>query len=93
MPANNFYIAMYDEGLGVLSFPYFVDEVDPPPQPKKIRIGVATFSSAMDHAMDLRRCGVVLVGQPTGGKPNSSLNLRRLNSQTVVTNRQACSAG
>ena len=31
MPANNFYIALYDEHNKTLSFPYFVDEVDEPP--------------------------------------------------------------
>jgi PAS domain S-box-containing protein len=29
MPANNFYVALYDEATETLSFPYFVDEADP----------------------------------------------------------------
>jgi two-component system, cell cycle sensor histidine kinase and response regulator CckA len=29
MPANSFYVALYDEPTGILSFPYFVDEADP----------------------------------------------------------------
>jgi len=29
MPANNFYVALYDEATKLLSFPYFVDEADP----------------------------------------------------------------
>jgi PAS domain S-box-containing protein len=28
MPANSFYVALYDEPSGILSFPYFVDEAD-----------------------------------------------------------------
>ena len=35
MFAKNFYIALYDPSTQMLSFPYFVDEVDPQPQPKK----------------------------------------------------------
>lgn len=31
MPAKNFYIALYDENSDLISFPYFVDEVDEPP--------------------------------------------------------------
>ena len=29
MPANNFYVALYDEATETLSFPYFIDEADP----------------------------------------------------------------
>ncbi len=35
MPAENFYIALHDAGAGILSFPYYVDEVDPPPEPRR----------------------------------------------------------
>ena len=31
MPARNLYIALHDPATDTLSFPYFVDEVDPPP--------------------------------------------------------------
>jgi hypothetical protein len=41
--------------------------------------GSATFSSAMWTANDLQRVGAVLVGSPTGGKPNSYGN-----TQTMV---------
>jgi PAS domain S-box-containing protein len=33
MYAGNFYVALHDEATGLLSFPYFVDEVDSPPDP------------------------------------------------------------
>ena len=33
MYARNFYIAIYDPQSQLLSFPYFVDEIDPPPIP------------------------------------------------------------
>jgi signal transduction histidine kinase/CheY-like chemotaxis protein len=29
MPASSFYVALYDEPTGIISFPYFVDEADP----------------------------------------------------------------
>ncbi len=32
MPADNFYIAIYDKDTNLLSFPYFVDEYDSPPE-------------------------------------------------------------
>jgi PAS domain S-box-containing protein len=34
MPADNFYISLYDPDTDLISFPYFVDETDPHPQPK-----------------------------------------------------------
>ena len=33
MPASNFYIALYDQDRDILSFPYFVDEIDKPIPP------------------------------------------------------------
>jgi two-component system cell cycle sensor histidine kinase/response regulator CckA len=39
MYANNFYIALYDGQNQLLSFPYYVDEVHPPPQPRKLSLG------------------------------------------------------
>ena len=33
MYARNFYIAIADAGAGLIRFPYFVDEFDPPPEP------------------------------------------------------------
>jgi hypothetical protein len=38
--------------------------------------GGLTFSSGMWTANDLRRLGAILVGGPTGGKPNSYGNVR-----------------
>jgi two-component system cell cycle sensor histidine kinase/response regulator CckA len=35
MPAQNFYISLYDQEKDLLSFPYFVDEVDPVPSALK----------------------------------------------------------
>ncbi|MEK6409243.1 MAG: methyl-accepting chemotaxis protein [Acidobacteriota bacterium] len=40
MYAGNFFIALYDEATQMVSFPYYVDEVDAPPQPRKLRRGM-----------------------------------------------------
>ena len=43
MYAGNFYIALYDSSAQLLSFPYFVDEFDPPPEPKKLGKGLTEY--------------------------------------------------
>jgi PAS domain S-box-containing protein len=43
MPAENFYIALYDEAADVLTFPYFVDAVDPRPEPKRLGKGLTEY--------------------------------------------------
>lgn len=36
LPAKNLFIALYDRVEDVLSFPYYVDECDPPPEPRSL---------------------------------------------------------
>ena len=43
MCARNFYIALYDPQAQLLSFPYFVDEVDDPPTPKRLGRGLTEY--------------------------------------------------
>jgi PAS domain S-box-containing protein len=43
MPAGNFYIAAYDPATELFSFPYFVDEMDPPPGPRKLTTGLTSY--------------------------------------------------
>ena len=43
MPAGNFYIALYDRKKELISFPYFVDEIDPPPAPVKPGKGLTEY--------------------------------------------------
>lgn len=73
MPANNFYLALYDEESELLSFPYFVDEYDPPQPPKKLGKGLTEYvlRSGQDILVDakkdeeLRASGEVeLIGEP-----------------------------
>lgn len=55
MPANNFYIALYDKEQELLSFPYFVDSVDSPPEPRRLRKGFTEY---------VLRSGNSLLGNP-----------------------------
>jgi PAS domain S-box-containing protein/putative nucleotidyltransferase with HDIG domain len=74
MPAGNFYIALYDVEKDLISFPYFVDEEDPPPAPKTPGKGLTEHvlrtgkPLLCDDAADreLRRTGEVeLLGAPS----------------------------
>ncbi len=43
MPAANLYVALYDAGTDLLSFPYFVDDVDERPEPLKPGRGLTGY--------------------------------------------------
>jgi len=43
MPAKNLYIALYDADAGLLSFPYWIDEHDPPPARHKLERGLTEY--------------------------------------------------
>jgi PAS domain S-box-containing protein len=43
MYARNFYVALHDPDAGLLSFPYCVDELDPPPMPRPLRKGLTEY--------------------------------------------------
>ncbi len=43
MSANNFYIALYDPAQEQISFPYYVDEYDPPPDPQPLGRGLTEY--------------------------------------------------
>ena len=74
MEASNFYIALYEASTNTLSFPYFVDEVDPPPRPKKLGKGLTEHVLRTGHPLlaspeifeDLLRRGEVeSIGAPS----------------------------
>lgn len=74
MPVINFYIAIYDEKTDMVSFPYMVDEFDPPYPPKKAGNGLTEYilrkgeATLIDEKLDLelREAGEVeLIGTPT----------------------------
>ncbi len=43
MPAENFYIALYDAASDMIEFPYFIDEKEPSPAPYKAGRGLTEF--------------------------------------------------
>ncbi len=43
MPARNLYIALYDPDTDVLTFPYWADERDPRPEPRRARRGITEY--------------------------------------------------
>jgi len=61
MPARNFYIALADPATRTLSFPYFVDERDPRPQPRPMGDGIT------EH--------VIATGQPLLATKNTIQNM------------------
>jgi PAS domain S-box-containing protein len=74
MNAENFYIALYDRECNLLSFPYYVDEVDLPPQPSEpgkglteyiMRTGRSLLVDATFHDALSQRGEVELVGAPS----------------------------
>ena len=74
MPADNFYIALYDKEENIISFPYFVDEYDLAPDPREPGNGLTEYviRSGQDmiitgeQDLKLRENGEVdLVGKPS----------------------------
>jgi PAS domain S-box-containing protein len=74
MPAGNFYIALHDPASDLISFPYFVDEVDPVPEPKRpgrgltevvLRTGEPLLASPEVFEALVRRDEVDLIGAPS----------------------------
>ncbi len=43
MPAKNFYVALYDKDRNMISFPYFVDEIDKPDPQRKMGKGLTEY--------------------------------------------------
>ncbi|MDA3861188.1 MAG: PAS domain S-box protein [Melioribacteraceae bacterium] len=51
MPADNFYIALYDEETELLSFPYHVDEVDETPEPHQLGNGLSEYALSQKKSL------------------------------------------
>lgn len=74
MDARNFYIALHDEEKDTISFPYYVDETDFIPEPKKSGKGMTEYVlrtgksclSDLNHFLELQRRGEIeLIGAPS----------------------------
>jgi two-component system cell cycle sensor histidine kinase/response regulator CckA len=70
MPAKNLYIALYDTDAGILSFPYWVDEHDPPPARHKLERGLTEY--------------VLRTGQPLLATPEVHEELSRRGEADLV---------
>src|SRR5216117_17145 len=70
MPAKNLYIALYDADAGLLSFPYWVDEHDPPPARHKLERGLTEY--------------VLRTGQPLLATPEVHEELSRRGEADLV---------
>ena len=55
MPAKNFYIALYDDAADLITFPYFIDEIDAAPAPRAPGAGLT------EHVL---RTGRALLSKP-----------------------------
>lgn len=73
MPAQNFFIALHDPTSGLLSFPYWVDERDPSPPPRRLargfteyvlRTGLPLHATPEDTARLLQSGEVAAIGKP-----------------------------
>jgi PAS domain S-box-containing protein len=74
MPAGNFYVALIDREAKTLSFPYFVDEFEPKPEPQPLGAGLTEYVIRTGRPLlatpevfeGLMRTGdVVLIGPPS----------------------------
>jgi diguanylate cyclase (GGDEF)-like protein/PAS domain S-box-containing protein len=74
LPAKNFFVALYDKAKDELTFPYHVDEFDPPPAPHKLTDGtlsgrVITLGQALLFTPETPNEGVhkedFIVGAPS----------------------------
>jgi PAS domain S-box-containing protein len=74
MPAQNFYISLYDAATDTVSFPYFVDEYDAPQPPKRgghglteyvLRTGEPLLADEELHRLLARRGDAELIGAPS----------------------------
>jgi len=51
MPADNFYVALYDDVKNIIYFPYFVDEVDKPPPALTLESGLTASVIKTGHSL------------------------------------------
>ena len=70
MPARNFYIAIYDPESELLSFPYYVDERDPQPRPRRLGRGYTEY--------------VMQTGEPLLTSPDLESHIRSRNQVEAV---------
>jgi hypothetical protein len=70
MPAENFFVALYDRAAGLLTFPYFVDQVDTADAPRPLLPGLTEY--------------VLRTGRPFLGTPEAVAALERRGDVELV---------
>ena len=70
VPSQNFYIALFDRGANLLSFPYYVDERDPAPDPVPLGRGLTEY--------------VLRTGQPLLATPEVFRSLREADEVELI---------
>jgi two-component system, cell cycle sensor histidine kinase and response regulator CckA len=70
MPAQNFFVALYDRAAGILTFPYFVDQVDTADAPRPLLPGLTEY--------------VLRTGRPLLGTPETVAALERRGEVELV---------
>jgi diguanylate cyclase (GGDEF)-like protein len=72
MPADNLYIALYDDENGMISFPYFVDQYDDPPGPHPFGNGWTEYVIRTGKASLLSRDQVIKLQEEEGINNNGA---------------------
>lgn len=70
MYAGNFFISLYDESTQMVSFPYFVDDVDETPPPRRLKTGMTEY--------------VLRTGKPLLASRETMENMTRLGQIEVI---------
>ncbi|MFH1852781.1 MAG: PAS domain S-box protein [Candidatus Neomarinimicrobiota bacterium] len=63
LDVTNFFIALYDEQQQLITFPYFIDEVDPPPEPQKFGDGLTEYIIKTGEPLYVTEAGIYELAQ------------------------------
>jgi PAS domain S-box-containing protein len=69
MPAKSLYIALYDEQKDLITFPYFVDEMDPPPPARHPGNGITDYVLRTGQPL-LMKPDMTVTGEQSVGTPS-----------------------
>jgi len=75
MPAENLYFALWDRASDTVSFPYWIDEVDPAPEPRHLRRGLTEFVLRRGQALLVDEAALLALEQSGEVEPLGTLSL------------------
>jgi diguanylate cyclase (GGDEF)-like protein len=87
MPAENLYIALYDDETGMVSFPYFVDQYDDPPPPHQFGNGWTEYVIRTGKPSLLSRDQVIKLQEEEGINNNGADSIDWLGVPLIVKDR------